>query len=267
MATFIESCISSRRPTCSATSTLGKRAIATRAVSDTAALSRTARISKSMGQSRSRRSLGETHRWMVARRMGHRPARSGRHRRAGARLVHDAGSIILLHDGDGYDPHGDRMQTAAAVPGIIEGLRDRGLGFVTLQRRVTPATGGLVRWILTGVIVVFLVLFARTVDWAAAWQSIRSASLPLLALSLGVNFLSVVIKGCEMVALPQAGRIAVSPARNSRDDRRRRTQQRARGERRRCGASRICRHERLEFRARPCLRRSRWRDCSIRLAS
>jgi uncharacterized protein (TIRG00374 family) len=60
---------------------------------------------------------------------------------------------------------------------------------------VTPATGRLVRWILTGVIVVFLVLFARTVDWAAAWQSIRSASLPLLALSLGVNFLSVVIKG------------------------------------------------------------------------
>jgi peptidoglycan/xylan/chitin deacetylase (PgdA/CDA1 family) len=48
---------------------------------------------------------------------------------AGARR----GSIILLHDGDGYDPHGDRLQTAAAVPGIIEGLRDRGIGFVTLR--------------------------------------------------------------------------------------------------------------------------------------
>ena len=33
-----------------------------------------------------------------------------------------AGSILLLHDGDGYDPDGDRMQTAEAVPLIIDGL-------------------------------------------------------------------------------------------------------------------------------------------------
>jgi peptidoglycan/xylan/chitin deacetylase (PgdA/CDA1 family) len=43
-----------------------------------------------------------------------------------------AGSIILLHDGDGYDAHGDRMQTAAAIPQIIAGLRQRGFGFATL---------------------------------------------------------------------------------------------------------------------------------------
>ena len=43
-----------------------------------------------------------------------------------------AGSIILLHDGDGYDANGDRTQTAAAIPGIITGLRDRGYEFVTL---------------------------------------------------------------------------------------------------------------------------------------
>jgi peptidoglycan/xylan/chitin deacetylase (PgdA/CDA1 family) len=42
------------------------------------------------------------------------------------------GAIILLHDGDGYHPHGDRLQTAAAVPGIIEGLRQCGFGFVPL---------------------------------------------------------------------------------------------------------------------------------------
>jgi peptidoglycan/xylan/chitin deacetylase (PgdA/CDA1 family) len=42
------------------------------------------------------------------------------------------GSIILLHDGDGYDPDGDRLQTAAAVPLIIDGLRGLGYGFVTL---------------------------------------------------------------------------------------------------------------------------------------
>ena len=60
---------------------------------------------------------------------------------------------------------------------------------------MNSATGRYLRWILTAAIVVFLVLFARTVDWTAAWQSMRSASMPLLALALGVNFLSVIIKG------------------------------------------------------------------------
>jgi len=35
------------------------------------------------------------------------------------------GSILLLHDGDGYDASGDRTQTAAAVPRIIEALTAR----------------------------------------------------------------------------------------------------------------------------------------------
>jgi len=43
-----------------------------------------------------------------------------------------AGSIVLLHDGDGYDPLGDRMQTALALPRIIRGLRERGFSFTTL---------------------------------------------------------------------------------------------------------------------------------------
>lgn len=43
-----------------------------------------------------------------------------------------AGSILLLHDGDGYDPAGDRRQTAEALPVIIRGLRERGLHFTTL---------------------------------------------------------------------------------------------------------------------------------------
>ena len=43
-----------------------------------------------------------------------------------------AGSILLLHDGDGYDPAGDRGQTADALPAIIDGLRTRGLRFMTL---------------------------------------------------------------------------------------------------------------------------------------
>ena len=44
----------------------------------------------------------------------------------------DCGSIILLHDGDGYDADGDRMQTARALPMIIRGLRERGFSFTTL---------------------------------------------------------------------------------------------------------------------------------------
>jgi len=43
-----------------------------------------------------------------------------------------AGSILLLHDGDGYDADGDRMQTADALPLIIHGLRARGFHFATL---------------------------------------------------------------------------------------------------------------------------------------
>lgn len=43
-----------------------------------------------------------------------------------------AGSILLLHDGDGYDADGDRMQTAEALPLILDGLRDRGFRFATL---------------------------------------------------------------------------------------------------------------------------------------
>jgi peptidoglycan/xylan/chitin deacetylase (PgdA/CDA1 family) len=43
-----------------------------------------------------------------------------------------AGSILLLHDGDGYDADGDRMQTAEALPMIIAGLRDRGFRFAVL---------------------------------------------------------------------------------------------------------------------------------------
>jgi hypothetical protein len=35
------------------------------------------------------------------------------------------------------------------------------------------------RWLLTAVILAFLVVFARTIDWGAAWSSMRHASLPL----------------------------------------------------------------------------------------
>jgi peptidoglycan/xylan/chitin deacetylase (PgdA/CDA1 family) len=60
--------------------------------------------------------------------------------RPGASIIADRairgaepGAIILLHDGDGYDAFGDRTQTAAALPAIIRGLRERGFAFVGLD--------------------------------------------------------------------------------------------------------------------------------------
>ncbi len=46
------------------------------------------------------------------------------------------GAIILLHDGDGYDPAGDRSQTAAALPRIIRDARDAGYSFGALAELV-----------------------------------------------------------------------------------------------------------------------------------
>lgn len=43
-----------------------------------------------------------------------------------------AGSILLLHDGDGYDIDGDRTQTAGAVPRIVDELLARDFAFVTI---------------------------------------------------------------------------------------------------------------------------------------
>jgi peptidoglycan/xylan/chitin deacetylase (PgdA/CDA1 family) len=43
------------------------------------------------------------------------------------------GSILLLHDGDGYDPSGDRVQTARAVPLIVDRLIALGYRFDLLD--------------------------------------------------------------------------------------------------------------------------------------
>jgi peptidoglycan-N-acetylglucosamine deacetylase len=42
------------------------------------------------------------------------------------------GRIMLLHDGDGYDMNGDRSQTAAAIPLILDELLEQGYTFVTI---------------------------------------------------------------------------------------------------------------------------------------
>jgi peptidoglycan/xylan/chitin deacetylase (PgdA/CDA1 family) len=46
------------------------------------------------------------------------------------------GAIVLLHDGDGNDPTGDRRQTAAALPGIIRDIRAAGYRLESLSTLV-----------------------------------------------------------------------------------------------------------------------------------
>ncbi len=60
---------------------------------------------------------------------------------------------------------------------------------------MNPVIARTVRWVLTTLIVVFLVIFARTIDWAAAWNAMRGASMPLLVAAIVANFLSLAIKG------------------------------------------------------------------------
>ena len=63
--------------------------------------------------------------WLDIRGVGLRAARRGRNPTTRARTL-APGAIVLLHDGDGYDPLGDRSQTATALPGIIEDARNAG---------------------------------------------------------------------------------------------------------------------------------------------
>jgi peptidoglycan-N-acetylglucosamine deacetylase len=48
------------------------------------------------------------------------------------------GAVLLLHDGDGYDPAGDRRQTAEALPGIIDDVRAAGYEFRPLEALLAP---------------------------------------------------------------------------------------------------------------------------------
>lgn len=60
---------------------------------------------------------------------------------------------------------------------------------------MSPKVARGLRWLLTAVILAFLVIFARTIDWGAAWSSMRHASLPLLVAAIVVNFFSIAVKG------------------------------------------------------------------------
>ncbi|MDO8500322.1 MAG: lysylphosphatidylglycerol synthase transmembrane domain-containing protein [Gemmatimonadaceae bacterium] len=74
-------------------------------------------------------------------------------------------------------------------------------------------TSRVLRWGVSAVIVVFLILFARSIAWSQAWHSIRSASPPLLLGALTVNLLSLAAKGFRWwVFLRPAGSSSLSLA-------------------------------------------------------
>src|SRR3954471_643150 len=86
---------------------------------------------------------------------------------------------------------------------------------------MSPKLKKAIRWVISAVIVVFLVVFARTINWHQAWSSMRHASLPLLAAAIGINILSVLIKGIRwwlflrpigITSLPLAVRATVAGA-------------------------------------------------------
>ncbi len=54
------------------------------------------------------------------------------------------GAIVLLHDGDGADPAGDRAQTAEALPDILEDARDLGYSFGALAE-ILPSSNAAAR--------------------------------------------------------------------------------------------------------------------------
>jgi hypothetical protein len=51
-----------------------------------------------------------------------------------------------------------------------------------------------IRWAVTIAIFAFMVMFARTVDWDAAWIAMRGASIPLLLLAFAANTMSVLLR-------------------------------------------------------------------------
>jgi uncharacterized protein (TIRG00374 family) len=59
---------------------------------------------------------------------------------------------------------------------------------------MNPSVSRALRIGLTILILVMLVLFARRVDWQATWQTMRTASLPLIVAAAAVNLASIMLK-------------------------------------------------------------------------
>ena len=63
--------------------------------------------------------------------------------------------------------------------------------FGHMKRHLTRA----LRWSITAIVLVMLVVFARKVNWHSTWAAIQDSSLSILLLAALVNLLSLVLKG------------------------------------------------------------------------
>lgn len=54
-----------------------------------------------------------------------------------------------------------------------------------------PAVKHAIRWVVSIVMLVAVVLYGRTIDWATAWGAIRSASWPILLIATLANFITL----------------------------------------------------------------------------
>ena len=105
------------------------------------------------------------------------------------------GAVILLHDGDGYDPHGDRTQTAEALPGIIRDARDAGFEFATAGGVDLKRSRRWIWWVLgfAGVAVALKALAGF--PWEDTVATLINANYWVLGVALVINLGSLVAKG------------------------------------------------------------------------
>lgn len=69
------------------------------------------------------------------------------------------------------------------------------------------------RYTFSAAIIVLLIVFARTIDWRSAWESIRDASIPLLIAATVANFSTLLFRGLRWwILLKAAGAPSLSLA-------------------------------------------------------
>jgi uncharacterized protein (TIRG00374 family) len=109
------------------------------------------------------------------------------------------GAILLLHDGDGAGEYGDRGQTVAAVPGIVDAAHGRGLEFVTVSELASDLRPQqrrrLLRSAAMGIVLVAIVLaLSRKFSLGVVADVFTQADFEFVALALVANLVSVGFK-------------------------------------------------------------------------
>ena len=110
------------------------------------------------------------------------------------------GAVLLLHDADGSG-NGDRSQTAAAVPAILDSVRHAGLRTVTMSELQRLAPERAISWRRVALVVLAVAVIVtvglerldrRQVE--ETWDTFRSLSVPLVIAALLANLVSVFFK-------------------------------------------------------------------------